>query len=300
MSLKRLIRFIVILAIVIPVAFLSIAAGQAQEELPPSAPTPEGECSECHEIVQTHWLESSHADSVSSPTFQLAWTEQGQPEECLACHTTGFDPETGEFDVSSVSCSTCHNPIPTNHPDQIMPTDVSSRLCGDCHLDTYSDWTQSIHAQEDLACIRCHSPHTNEIRATDTQELCSTCHSEEVHFYSYTAHYEQGLLCIDCHVRVLDGELGEGHGQREHSFAVDMSTCARCHSDEMHYPMPGTESSAMGTTGGTGIEGLDASVQATPNPVSPLGFAIVATLVGTALGMILAPWSERFFRRADS
>lgn len=290
-----MLRLLIAMALVIPAMVFSVSPGQAADEVPEIGA---GECQDCHDIVQTHWAESSHANSVSSPTFQEAWKAQGEPEACFSCHTTGFDPETGEFDFSSVSCTTCHNPIPTNHPDQIMPTDVSSRLCGTCHLDTYSEWTESVHAQEELACVRCHSPHTNGIRATDTQDLCSSCHSEEVHFYSYTAHSEEGLLCIDCHVRVLDGDLGEGHGQREHTFAVDMATCGKCHSDEMHQPVPGVEDSPMGGSG-TGID-LGSTIQSSPNPVSPLGFAVVATLIGTALGMILAPLSERWFRRADS
>jgi hypothetical protein len=292
---KLIIRLSIAIAFGVPVAFFSVAAGKADEALPG---TSSGECQDCHEIVQTHWAESSHANAVSNPAFQLDWNEQGQPDECFACHTTGYDPDTGDWDVASVSCTTCHSPIPGNHPDQIMPTDVSSRLCGECHLETYSEWTQSTHAQQDLACVRCHSPHTNSIRATDTQELCSSCHAEEVHFFQYTAHYEEGLLCIDCHVRVLDGDLGEGHGQREHTFEVDMATCSNCHSDEMHYPMPGVDGSAMGG-GGTGIDTLSSSIQSSPNPVSPLGFALVATLVGAALGMIIAPWSERIFRRTD-
>ena len=294
---NRLIRFIVAAAIVLPLLFLTVAAGKADEVAPE---IPAAECQDCHEIVQMHWAESAHGNSVTNTNFQTLWNERGQPRTCFQCHTTGYDEATGDWEVSSVSCTTCHNPIPANHPDQIMPTDVSSRLCGDCHVDTYSDWTLSTHASEDLACVRCHSPHTNGIRATDTQELCSTCHAEEVHFYSYTAHYEEGLLCVDCHLRVLDGPTGEGHGQREHSFEVDMSTCSGCHSDEMHYPIPNDGGSGMSGTGMDIGGDVLSNIQSTPTPASPIGFALVAVLVGTALGMILSPWSERWFSRIKS
>ena len=258
----------------------------------------EGECHDCHEIVQTHWSQGAHANAVSSPGFQDAWIAAGRPDACFACHTTGYDAATGDYKIDSVSCTTCHYPEPANHPDQIMPTDVSSRLCGDCHIDTYSDWTRSVHAQEDLACVRCHSPHTNEIRADDAQELCSACHSDEVHFYSYTVHYEEGLLCVDCHVRVLDQPAGEGHARREHTFAVDMETCSGCHSEEMHFPGSGSAGGGGGAIDAN-LQAFDGGIQTAPKPVSPLGFALLAVLIGAALGMILSPWSERWFRRAD-
>jgi hypothetical protein len=41
-----------------------------------------------------------------------------------------------------------------------------------------------------------------------------------------------------------------------------------------------------------------ASVTPEPNPVSPVGFAGLAVLIGLAAGMVLAPWLERFYLRA--
>ena len=38
---------------------------------------------------------------------------------------------------------------------------------------------------------------------------------------------------------------------------------------------------------------------ATPQPVSPIGFALLAGLVGLAGGVVLAPWIERFQNRLD-
>jgi hypothetical protein len=40
-------------------------------------------------------------------------------------------------------------------------------------------------------------------------------------------------------------------------------------------------------------------VQTEPNPVSPVGYSLLAGLVGMASGMILAPWSERWIRRIN-
>jgi hypothetical protein len=41
------------------------------------------------------------------------------------------------------------------------------------------------------------------------------------------------------------------------------------------------------------------SVMAAPRPVSPIGFALLAGLVGLAAGVVLAPWIERFQNRLD-
>jgi hypothetical protein len=257
------------------------------------------DCQGCHEIIETHWEDSAHAKSITDTVFQQAWQEQGQPVECLACHTTGFDPETGEYEADSVTCTVCHNPVPTNHPEDIMPTDISSRMCGDCHLDTYTEWEGSTHGKENLACVRCHSPHTTGIRADGVQELCQSCHNNEAHFYSYTGHAEEGLLCADCHLRVNDGQMGDGHGQRMHTFAVDLETCGKCHGESMHYP---TVAAAAGVgsnlvTPNTIAPMSMPQLNAAPEPVSPFGFAIIAALIGMGFGIVMAPWLENWYRR---
>jgi len=290
-------RFVVGLCFAFPIGILAVVTVQAQtlEEQPT-----QNECEGCHEIIQTHWQESAHANSVTDQIFQQAWLTQGSPSECLSCHTTGYDPVSGTSQSENVACSVCHNPIPGEHPEEIMPTDISSRMCGTCHLDTHAEWEGSVHGQEDLACVRCHSPHTTELRADGVQDLCQSCHNEEAHFFTYTAHADEGLLCSDCHLRVSDSELGDGHGQRVHEFAVDLETCAQCHDEGMHYPVQG----AMDGQGGSTLEpepvlsmASAVPLQAEPDPVSPFGFAVLASLVGMGFGMVIAPWLEKWNRR---
>ncbi|NUM44133.1 MAG: hypothetical protein HUU38_05455 [Anaerolineales bacterium] len=306
-NLKFFYRFLLGLCFAIPAALTVYATGQAnalpQAELPAS---PEN-CNECHEIIRSHWGESEHGKAVSDPVFQKAWQEAGSPNECLACHTTGFDPETGTWEDDGVACATCHSPIPANHPDEdIMPTEISSRLCGTCHLQTHEEWSDSTHAQEDLSCIRCHNPHTTNLRAADTQELCSSCHNDEVHFFEFTIHAQEGVTCMDCHLQVSEVQMGEGHGARHHTFTVEMDTCSKCHTLDMHYPVSdgsatGSSDTSVSTAPMIGEEMSvvmeNSLVQAEPNPASPVGYSLLAGLVGMASGMILAPWSERWFRR---
>ena len=43
---------------------------------------------------------------------------------------------------------------------------------------------------------------------------------------------------------------------------------------------------------------VSAGLTPEPGPVSPVGFAGLAALIGLAAGMVLAPWLERFYHRA--
>jgi len=289
-------RVFIGLCFAIPLGVVGTAVSvQAQSPVPTNA---QDDCQGCHETIETHWQESGHAQSINNPVFQQAWQEQGQPKECLACHTTGYDAQTGDYDVDSITCIVCHNPIPANHPEDIMPTDISSRMCGECHLDTYAEWEDSVHGQENLACVRCHSPHTTGLRADSIQDLCQSCHNNEAHFYSYTGHAEEGLLCADCHLRVTEAIMGDGHGQRMHSFAVDLDTCAKCHGESMHYPAV-----AAASVGGSLVTTNTAApmempqLSPAPEPVSPYGFAIIAALIGMGFGIVVAPWLESLYRR---
>jgi hypothetical protein len=274
-----------------------VIAAQA-EPLVPDELTPD--CQGCHDILREHWQAGAHGQAATNETFQQAWQEQGSPAECMQCHTTGYDPATQAWDFEGVACITCHNPVNQNHPMEVMPTDVSSRLCGECHLETFAQWETSIHAAEDLSCVQCHNTHTTDIKADDVQQLCSSCHSDAVHFFNFTPHAQAGMLCTDCHLRISDSEMGDGHGKRLHYFKVDIETCVECHSDGLHTYAPG-----MGVQDDEGISqtsmipGLEENLEAQPDPVSPVGFGILGTLVGLAFGMLLAPWLERWFKRFE-
>jgi len=281
----------------IPLGFLAVAVAEAGS---PLQETDQGECQDCHQIIQTHWEESAHGQAVTDLVFRQAWEEQGSPEDCLRCHTTGFDPATGGWEQDGVSCSTCHYPISSNHPETVMPTDISSRMCGKCHVDTYAEWETSTHGQEELACVRCHNPHTTDLKKADAQEVCQACHNEETHFYNYTGHAEEGLLCADCHLRVSDAQMGEGHGQRRHTFVVDIVTCTSCHGDNLHYPTGNESLPEESFEASQTLPIGRAAVSTLPEPVSPVGFAVIAALVGMGSGIILAPWLEKWYRRAEN
>ncbi len=312
---KSIVCGALISALLAILAFAAIPTAGAAPLRQDATPVPNAEdCTGCHEGVRGYWEQSAHGYALVDPVFQNEWTRQGSPDECLACHTTGFNPETGEYKEGGVGCLACHSPVPGNHPDSYMPTDVSSRLCGDCHLDTFQEWEVSEHGQQGMTCNQCHNPHTTELRVGSSQELCNSCHNTEGHYYTFTGHAREGLLCTDCHLRVNDStEAGTmGHGEREHTFKVDLKSCNDCHLGDMHseaddamagaaveaqsdvacYPVETTEDVAFVPA----RPEVTAYVSPTPTGPSPLVYILPAGF-GLVFGTILAPWLQRLSSR---
>lgn len=285
----------------IPLMLLTYAFAQAsppmQEEQPAETPT-EQDCKSCHPAFYETWESGLHGQAFDDPAFQKAWVEQGSTVECLTCHVTGYDSTDRTWESDGVSCQRCHNPIPENHPAEPMPVSHSSELCAECHTETSFQWGVSVHAQNDLGCETCHDPHGSQLLAADSSELCASCHQARSSNFSHTAHSEEGLACTDCHMTDLTTDGVEVHGEKDHSFFVSLDTCNGCHVSQMHDTTMVHEEPAD--------EELDpmvsaevSSVLASPQPVSPIGFALLAGLVGLAAGVVLAPWIDRFQHRLD-
>lgn len=298
----RLVRYLLVGLCCAILAVAVTAVVQAQD----TSPDPDSnECIGCHEGLRTYWDQSSHAQAFDDPEFQADWKEQGEPRECLACHTTGYDPATGTYLTEGVDCLACHNPIVEDHPEQFMPTDVSSRLCGECHTETFTEWQESNHAQEDMACGQCHNPHTADLRVDNTQVLCETCHKDESHYYAFTGHASEGLLCTDCHLNVNESVVGEGHGSRHHTFRVDLHTCNRCHEGDMHSAVETQASDSESSTQVACYRTDTVRMPVTPEQplhpapqegTNPMVFFLPAG-AGLVLGLVIAPWADGILRR---
>lgn len=305
MGRQSLVKFFIGLCLVLPLILITVQVGEAhsrtQEADPP--PTEDESCQSCHADTHGDWMESMHGRATDNRAFLLEWKKEDNPQECLACHTTGFDPLTGEWEADGITCESCHSPSPVDHPQEIMPTKSTAEDCGTCHVDTELQWRVSGHGQHDLSCVNCHNAHTTDIRASDPQALCRTCHNQESHFYEMTAHADQGLLCTDCHLRVTDASVGEGHGQRIHTFGVDLRSCTQCHGQEMHYPVR----DAMTAPQEVALIAEETPEEATPTaqapalnddpqPANGMNY-ILAVTVGLALGIIVAPGLDHLYRR---
>lgn len=274
------------------------ASPQTQTEQQEQQPV-EQDCQSCHPAFYESWEQGLHGQAFDNPAFQNAWIEAGSVVECLVCHVTGYDATDRTWESDGVTCQRCHNPIPENHPAEPMPVSRSSELCAECHTETSFQWGASVHAQEDLGCETCHDPHSSKLLAADDSALCATCHQSRSSNFSHTTHSEEGLACTDCHMTDLHEQGVQLHGEKDHSFFVSLDTCNDCHVSQMHDPVDEPahveENEELDAMASADIS----SVMATPRPVSPIGFALLAGLVGLAAGVVLAPWIERFQNRLD-
>ncbi|HRJ41340.1 MAG TPA: cytochrome c3 family protein, partial [Caldilineaceae bacterium] len=156
-----------------------------------------------------------------------------QRGECFACHTTGYNTNTGQFVLAGVTCEACHGPYRPQHPQESMAIATSPDFCGSCHSSTRAEWESSRHGQIGVICLDCHEVHTQHTRtSTVEQNLCAICHQAEIQDEIHQAHAAVALGCIDCHLDrshrtiPINGETATGH-----SFAATGDNCDACHID---------------------------------------------------------------------
>ena len=117
--------------------------------------------------------------------------------------------------------------------------------------------------------------------------------------FPYSVHQKQGVTCINCHVTHTETTTADVHAVPDHSFRASLDSCTACHAGQMH-----SSADATGTTPpltqavSQTPEIKQAGLTAEPNPVSPIGYAALAALIGLAAGMITAPWLEKLYIRA--
>ena len=232
-------------------------------------------------------------------------------ENCQTCHYKVMDVyETSHHGEAGIACTICHSPVSGNHPQEVMPTDVSSRLCATCHTTVAEEFETSVHGQKDLTCVRCHNSHTATLRAENVQNLCENCHQDVVHDFSFSVHSKANILCTDCHQQSVSGSNRIGAGNITHTFIPNLETCSSCHDQDIMYKSD-ADPCEEGEETDSGIPcGAQEVVQAgltipknpeimeEPDPAGPFGFAAIGILVGIATGMILAPWLENLFKKS--
>ncbi|NDJ87093.1 MAG: hypothetical protein GYB66_14540 [Chloroflexi bacterium] len=211
------------------------ATASAQDGGEPAPVTQRGDCGECHLDVVTAWQESAHAQAFVYSGFQQAWQIQDQDPECLPCHTTGFNPRTGDFQHPGVACEACHGQTPADHPPAPVMVDPGVETCSGCHTTTFTEWEMSEHAAEGIPCTTCHSPHPQQLKGNfeTSTELCLDCHQAPPDDYAHTTHPEQA--CVDCHWYHSDEDVDGIHIASGnllptgHDNMVEPPACITCH-----------------------------------------------------------------------
>lgn len=254
-----------VLVLLVPWA-LAAPAGQTDEPPPEPEVISPSDCQECHLDVKNHWQDSPHAHAFDDPYFQERWQGMGQPGECLVCHTTNYQPSTGEYDAEGISCVSCHGEVTTEHPPATVPIKADSEYCGTCHTTTLGEWHQTGHASSEIGCMDCHDPHSQGALFEVADDLCINCHQESMEKYLEDLHVQQGIGCVDCHALVIppDPLPEDGIVPTGHTFNITPATCVACHTDALHagFSLPGFEDGAKAGNGnGEEVEILTASLQ---------------------------------------
>ena len=308
---SRFERFLIALMVALLFAGVTLVIAQAQDGGPtqPEPQTPS--CVSCHSEFAAEWQGGAHGRAVSDPLFADEWTKQGQPGACLVCHTTDYDPASGTWQQDGVACEACHGPMKADHPKEPMPVDRSPDLCARCHSDArfgWQAWTGSTHYQRGMNCTTCHDPHSAALKVvrprdgsaqyTDASQLCITCHKDVSMDFPYSAHHQQGVSCIDCHVTHTETMPANAHTIPDHSFKANLDSCNKCHASQMHSSPEAAATLQPAAAIATASQQIkEAGLAAHPTPVSPLGYAGLAGLIGLAAGMVGAPWLEKWYRR---
>jgi peroxiredoxin/nitrate/TMAO reductase-like tetraheme cytochrome c subunit len=122
-------------------------------------------CQSCHPTEFEKWRDGPHARAFAS----LQTKADHENEECIACHTTGFEKEGGFPDggaeLTNVGCESCHGPGGDHTPEQApkkgsilaladkCDSCVILQICGSCH-DAANDPEFEFELQDKIDRIR--------------------------------------------------------------------------------------------------------------------------------------------------
>lgn len=186
-------RYFFRLTVILVFGMIGVVLAEASALAQDGMPQEPQQCQDCHVDIAASWAEGAHARAYNNPdVFTSVWEDNGAPQECLACHTSGYKAYDGSFDHYGVTCEACHGETPPGHPQE--PSGLSARLqeqvtqwqdssdpgavvqqdeprldpivtvCADCHPTTFNEWQQSQHGSFQLGCVACHSPHPQKLR----------------------------------------------------------------------------------------------------------------------------------------
>ncbi|MGH9712179.1 MAG: DmsE family decaheme c-type cytochrome [Candidatus Acidiferrales bacterium] len=205
-----------------------LARGQAKETppakpevaAPPNASDYVGSevCKTCHEDLYNGWEKSPH--------WKTTFDTQGGPSKhgCEACHGPGSAHVEGGGDKTKIFAF-----------KGVSAKEISSR-CLACHTysEEHSNYSRSVHLENNVSCIDCHSPHhpkddQNLMRQKQPQ-LCYGCHLETKQQFTRPFHHRvnEGLVnCTDCH-----NPHGSNLGRQLRATSSQDLVCFKCHADK--------------------------------------------------------------------
>jgi cytochrome b subunit of formate dehydrogenase len=210
------------------------------------------ECAQCHLDL---W-EAAKKDNKTAEKPRL-----GIVAENVAAYKKSFHAKPDKDDPTKLmaTCSDCHNV----HSFDVPPRGTTERkewhltvpdICGKCHEDHLSDWTDSVHGKEvkekhnlkSAVCSDCHTTHDIVGSSTDRAKLsitasCGDCHKEAYASYKASYHGQVNTLgyaytakCFDCHgshaIQPSKDPKSKLHEKNR------LKTCQKCHSGKKDLP----------------------------------------------------------------
>ncbi len=148
-------------------------------------------------------------------------------DDCSKCHSQAVDLLADSKHAGvPLSCDNCHKLIPgeegAQHPDLYYSIESEESTCGTCHIDVYTQWTESQHGSLNMTCSSCHESHSLQQKLTEDNTLvCESCHKKQVAVGHDSTHTAAGATCATCHI---GNETG-------HTFGATLATCSSCHED---------------------------------------------------------------------
>lgn len=164
-------------------------------------------------------------------------------ETCKECHPDIFAKHVASLHgKAGKDCEACHggaadhvaNPSVTNIISFGRKGDVKrqNEQCLSCHGSSQKlmSWDSSIHKQEDVACVSCHSVHKSPKPFARDPEACFGCHKDiraQANNFSHHPIIEGKVKCSDCHNP--HGNMGVKAMIKDESVN---QLCYKCHSDK--------------------------------------------------------------------
>jgi hypothetical protein len=138
-----------------------------------------------------------------------AWQENVFEKQCVGCHTTAVNPQTGQFSSIGLDCYSCHGSVPEDHATK-KGTALLSRtrpnadkevisICGSCHLrggvsqTSGRPYPYAFIAGDDLF---------KDFKVDLNRDSKAKIDSSDSHVYLKTRAVMQGgsdKSCVDCH-----------------------------------------------------------------------------------------------------
>ena len=102
-------------------------------------------CLGCHEGLHADAVDGWRASKMSSTYERIK--DEPVKDNCLPCHTTGFNPRTGHYAEAGVGCEGCHG-----------PGAEAVKLVVGGKLDEHKKAIR-LDRESTLVCVGCHNPH---------------------------------------------------------------------------------------------------------------------------------------------